>query len=154
MAKKINKRKTMKISAGVAIVWKGKVLVAHAKSASWFRTYTPPKGGIEVGETAMDAAVRETKEEVGIDVDETKLLDPFEIPYVDPKGKTYKKVILYPLVISKLSEIGLTKEKVPIGQLQLEEVDDARFMSPDEFEERVLPRYYKPLKDLIDRHTK
>jgi len=142
----------MKVSAGIAIVWKGKVLVAHASNASWFRTYTPPKGGVEAGELPIDAAIRETEEEVGIKVRSSDLLDPFEVLYINPKGKVYKKVILFPLIIKSLSEIGLSSEKVPLGQLQLEEVDDARFMLPDEFKERVLPRYYEPLKELISKH--
>lgn len=143
----------MKVSAGVAIIYKNKMLLAHPKSASWYRTYTPPKGGIEPGESDIDAAVRETKEEVGISVNKADLKAPIEVFYNNPKGVTYKKVILFPLVIKKVSEIGLKEEKVPLSQLQLEEVDDARFMSPDEFKERVLPRYYEPLKALIEKYT-
>ena len=143
----------MKVSAGVAIIYKNKILLAHPKSASWYRTYTPPKGGIEPGETDMDAAVRETKEEVGISVKKTDLKAPIEVLYNNPKGTTYKKVILFPLVIRKVSDVGLKEEKVPLAQLQLEEVDDARFMSPEEFKERVLPRYYEPLKDLLQKYS-
>lgn len=143
----------MKVSAGVAIIYKNKMLLAHPKSASWYRTYTPPKGGIEPGESDIDAAIRETKEEVGISVEKSKLKAPIEVFYKNPKGDVYKKVILFPLVISKFSEIGIKDEKVPLSQLQLEEVDDARFMSPDEFKERVLPRYYEPLNDLIQKYS-
>lgn len=143
----------MKESAGVAIIWKGKILIAHPKSASWYRTYTPPKGGMEKEETLIDAAIRETKEEVGIQVKKKDLLAPIEIPYNNQKGVTYKMVTLFPMLIKQLSEIDLKSEKVPLSQLQLEEVDDARFMSPEEFKERVLPRYYEPLKQLIEKYT-
>lgn len=143
----------MKESAGVAIIWKGKILIAHPKGASWYRTYTPPKGGMEKGEALIDAAIRETKEEVGIQVKKKDLLDPIEIPYNNQKGVTYKMVTLFPMLIKQLSEINLKSEKVPLSQLQLEEVDDARFMSPEEFKERVLPRYYEPLKQLIEKYS-
>jgi ADP-ribose pyrophosphatase YjhB (NUDIX family) len=144
----------MKVSSGIAVIWKNKVLVAHSKNASWFKTYTPPKGGIEEGEEAIDAAVREFKEEVGIAVEKSLLTTPpVEVPYVNPKGGVYKKVILFPLYIRKLSEIGLKTEKVPLSQLQLEEVDDAKFMTVEEFKERVLPRYHEPLKELIEKKS-
>lgn len=140
----------MKVSAGIAILWQDKILLAHAKSSPWYRSYTPPKGGVEEGEEDIDAAVREFKEEVGITVDKKDLKSPIVVPYIDKGGKTYKKVILFPLRIEELSEIGLKEEKVPLSQLQLEEIDEARFMDSKEFETKVLPRYYEPLKKLIE----
>ena len=77
-----------------------------------------------------------------------------KIVYTNPKGATYKTVTLFPLIIKKLSEIGLKSETVPLGQLQLEEVDDARFMSIDELQKRAMPRYFEPLKKLVEKHSK
>jgi len=143
----------MKISAGVAIVWKDKVLVVHPKSGSWYNSYAPPKGGIEVGEESIEAAVRETKEEIGIKVKKSDLLDPFTVNYKNGNGEIYKKVILYPLVIKKLSQIGLKSEKVPLEQLQLSEVDDARFMSLTEMKGRILPRYQEHMEELLKKYS-
>ena len=143
----------MKVSAGIAIIYDGKILIAHPSRASWFRTYTPPKGGIEIDEESVDTAIRETFEDIGIRVKKKDLKDPVKVPYLSPKKKIYKSVILYPLVISSLQEIGLKTEKVPISQLQLDEVDDARFMTPEEFKERVLPRYYEPLRELVKKYS-
>jgi ADP-ribose pyrophosphatase YjhB (NUDIX family) len=140
----------MKTSAGIAVLYEDKILLAHAKSSPWYRSYTPPKGGVEEGETHIAAAVREFKEEVGIQVDKNRLLAPIEVPYIDKHGKTYKLVILFPLRIESLEEIGLKTEKVPLSQLQLEEIDEARFMDEAEFKTKVLPRYYEPLKKLIE----
>jgi len=144
----------MKQSAGVAVIWKGKTLVVHPTNASWFRTYTSPKGGIESGEKPIDAAIRETFEEIGIRVNASDLKEePIEIFYKDKKGKTYKKVILFPLIIVKLSDIGMKTDCIDRSHLQQDEVDDARFMTPEEFKDRVLPRYYEPLKELVTKYS-
>ena len=141
----------MKVSAGIALLWEDRILLAHAKNAPWFRSYTPPKGGVEEGEELIDAAVREFYEEVGISVEKSKLQEPIEVPYIDNKGKTYKRVILFPYRIESVNEVGLEDDKVPSHQLQVEEVDEARFMDAEEFKTKVLPRYYEPLKNLLEK---
>lgn len=143
----------MKESAGVVIIWKNKVLVAHPSNASWFKTYSPPKGGIEKGESHADAAVRETYEEIGIQINKNDLLSPIEVDYINQKGITYKKVTIFPIRIKDLSDIKLKTEKVPLAQLQIEEVDDARFMTVEELSVRVMPRFFEPLKKLIEKFT-
>jgi ADP-ribose pyrophosphatase YjhB (NUDIX family) len=143
----------MKTSAGIAILWRNKVLLAHATNASWFKTYGPPKGMMDPGEDANDTACREVYEEVGIQFRKEQLLAPVEVPYYDKNGRLMKTVILFPVKIKDLSEIGLSSEKVPLLQLQLSEVDDARFMAEDEFEARVMPRFHEPLKKLIAKYA-
>ena len=58
----------VKTSAGLAIIWENKVLLAHTTGRNFKSGYGIPKGGIEKGETPIDAAVREVYEEVGIKV--------------------------------------------------------------------------------------
>lgn len=60
-------------SSRVIIIREGKVLVFHRKRYSrmtgeWIEYYSIPGGGIDKGETAEAAAVRELKEEMGIDI--------------------------------------------------------------------------------------
>jgi len=50
----------------------GKILLT--KSHKWFNKYTLPGGHIEVGETMKEAAAREVKEEVGLDVEVAEML--------------------------------------------------------------------------------
>lgn len=50
----------------------GKILLA--KSPKWFDKYVLPGGHIELGETYEDAVIRETKEEVGLNVRVKRLL--------------------------------------------------------------------------------
>ena len=61
--------------AAAAVIWNGRIIMTHKTSSIW----TLPGGGIESGETREEAAVRETKEEAGIDVEVVRLL--FRRPY-------------------------------------------------------------------------
>lgn len=131
----------LKTSAGILIVHKHKALLAHSTNSPWWRSYTPPKGGIEKGETPEEAASREVFEEVGILIDQSKLKEKVEVEYRDPRGKLYKVVHLFVHRVESLEEIGLKDEHVPFSQLQREEIDEARFMNAEEIEKKVLPRY-------------
>lgn len=135
----------MKISAGVIVVFNNKILMAHATKASWFHTYTPPKGGVEEGENLSQAACREFMEEVGIKVNPAKFEEKIEVVYKDKQGHSYKTVYLFVYRINSLSEIGLSSEKVPSKQLQLEEVDEAIFMGEKTLRDKCLPRYLEIL---------
>ena len=60
-------------TVGALIVNKeGRILLT--KSHKWFDKYTLPGGHIEVGETMKEAAAREVKEEVGLDVEVAEML--------------------------------------------------------------------------------
>jgi ADP-ribose pyrophosphatase YjhB (NUDIX family) len=49
----------MEKSAGIAIIYDGKILMSHATRSPWFRSWMPPKGKLEEGETKKEAAIRE-----------------------------------------------------------------------------------------------
>ena len=74
----------MEISAGILVVQQNRILLAHPTNAPWYGTYTIPKGKIEVNENPLQAAIRETYEEVGI-----------RINYDDIKNKNKPYVIEY-----------------------------------------------------------
>ena len=131
----------LKTSAGILIICDGKALLAHSTNSPWWRSYTPPKGGIEKGETFEEAASREVEEEVGIRIDPSVLKERIEVEYRNLKGAKYKIVHLFIHRIKSYEEIGLNDEYVPFSQLQREEVDEARFMSREEIEKKILPRY-------------
>ncbi len=132
----------MKSSAGIIIKYKDKILLCHPSDKSWTNTFTPPKGGINIGETEKQAAIRETLEEVGISVSPDQLnKEPILIEYTSDKQKIYKKVYLFSLEITELSQIGLKDEVVPTKQLQAEEIDWAGFMTKEEATEKLFWRY-------------
>ena len=119
-----------KNAAGVAIVWQDSVLLVHPTNASWKkRTLGIPKGGIEEGEDPLHAAIRELKEETGIDVI-PDLLDTEPLVANDyGQNRDLKwQLVYFVMRIEDPSQIGLDGTRVPSAQLQTEEVDWAGFV--------------------------
>jgi len=71
------------LEKGITIV--SQLLLEHPTGSKWYGTYSIPKGHIEEGEDRLTAAIRETKEEVGLEfnIDEIKLKDEGYINYID-----------------------------------------------------------------------
>ena len=127
-----------KKSAGLAIIYDNKILLAHTTSRGWFGSYSIPKGGIDKSESKLDAAIRETKEEVGITIPKN-LIDKTEHTFTVSTKKYGNKIVYYYVVqISNLSQIGLKDLKVPKKQLQLEEIDWAGFLDYREATKRIM----------------
>ena len=74
-------------SAGIAITYQGKILLGHTTGRKAYHSYGISKGGIEEGESILDAAIRETEEEFGIKVPK-KLI-----------GKKKEKLFQYELIV-------------------------------------------------------
>ena len=88
---------SLKESAGLLIIQDNKILLGHPTSHSWYGSYSIPKGEIEPDESKIEAAIRETYEEVGLLFD-IKDVNPTEycIDYIDQKtNKLYKKVYYF-----------------------------------------------------------
>ena len=142
----------MEKSAGIAIIYRGQILMAHATRSAWFGSWMPPKGKIESGETEEEAACREVEEECGISIDPGMLGRRHVVQYTKgPGGKMYKEVYIFECRIGSLDEVGipnLIKGEIPKYMLQEEEVSEARFMGYEECKKRCLPRYL-PMVDEI-----
>jgi len=59
------------IAVNVAVIKNGKILLTQRED---FETWILPGGGVDEGESVAQAAIRETKEETGLDVELTKLV--------------------------------------------------------------------------------
>jgi len=134
----------MEISAGLLIVQQNKILLCHPTNAPWYGTYTIPKGKVEEDETFVEAAIRETYEEVGIKIDIKdikKKKKPNVIEYTNEKGKVYKT--LYYFVVEPKMDIIVSQNK-----LQKKEVDWAGFVDKDEALSRIFWRFEEMIKNI------
>ena len=59
------------LAVNVAVIHENKILLTQRDD---FETWILPSGGVEDGESIAQAAIRETKEETGIDVELTSLV--------------------------------------------------------------------------------
>lgn len=76
-------------SCGCIIIESGKVLLIQQMEGHWGF----PKGHVEIGETEIETAIREIKEETNLDV-EINANKRYTMEYVTDKG-TYKQVVLF-----------------------------------------------------------
>ena len=128
--------------SGLVIIQDNKILLAHPTGASWWKSYSIPKGHVDPGESILDAAKRETLEEVGIESNSLDIKankDPKFVDYTDKKGKIYKRV--YYFIAIPIKEIRKNDFK-----LQKKEVDWAGFMKKEEASKRIHPRFKSLLK--------
>ena len=136
----LNEQKKLNLTAGFVIIYKNKILLEHPTGAKWHGTYSIPKGRVEEGEDFLQAAKRETQEEIGFKVDPNDIVSgPHFIDYTDKKGKVYKRVYYYVVQLDKPP----SKFK-----LQKEEVDWAGFLDKKEAKKRILWRLKEVLKYL------
>jgi len=140
----LEQKNKLQLSAGLAIIQNGSILLGHPKGQKWYGTYSIPKGHVEEGEDLLEAAIRETREEVGITIDIEDVIsrEPNFIDYKDAKGNLYKRVYYF-----------LVNPKVPIKQSAINpdkaEIDWAGFILKDAAENRIFWRL-KPVLDHIE----
>lgn len=128
-------------SAGLLILYNNTILLEHPTGQPWFGSYSIPKGHIEKGETIMDAAIRETYEEVGLNFNKEDIeSNTLEfISYENKEGDIYKRVYFYRIELSKEIKIDKTK-------LDKKETDWAGFLTKSEAEKRIFWRFKPMLK--------
>lgn len=142
----------MKKSAGLAIVYNGMILLGHTTGRGWYGSYSIPKGGIEKDETHIDAAIRETFEEIGVKVPK-KLINPTEHTFVvTSRNKDHNKIVYYFIVeIEDLNQIGLTDIKISKSKLQVDEIDWAGFLTYNEAIKRIMKSQISLINNLVNR---
>lgn len=141
-------------SSGLAIVYKGKLLLGHPTGHKE-GCLSIPKGRINKGETKIEAAIRETFEEVGVKVpldligeEGDKIVYKKSKNGVRNAGKTHKIVYWFKVEIQDLSQIGLSFEKIEKSKLQLREIDWAAFIPSEEIESKIFWRFIPIAKEL------
>ena len=108
----LNKEK----SCGCIIIEKDKVLLIQKTKGHWGF----PKGHVEIGETEIETAIREVKEETNLDVkiNENKR---YTMEYITDKG-TLKQVVLF--IAKKINE-NEKYQKSEIKSMKWMKFDDA-----------------------------
>ncbi len=76
------------LTVDTVIIYQGKLVFIKRKNPPFQDHFALPGGFVEVGETVEAAAVREAKEETGLDVRLLKLLGVYSDPSRDPRGHT------------------------------------------------------------------
>jgi len=108
--------------SGILFVYKGKVLLCSAAKDP--KEWSIPKGRVDPGESVLDAAIRETKEEVGIKVSPKNLIYGGSFEYIS-SGDEFKEFHYFIYKVKKLKDIGLKEEY--IKKLRSNEIEEARF---------------------------
>ena len=102
-------------SAGLAIIYDKKILLLQPSERKFGKSYGLPKGKLEDGETNLEAAIRETQEECGVNVP-INMIDRKEHYYsfISRQHKLKKTVTYFIVKVDNLSQIGLNSIIIPI----------------------------------------
>ena len=112
----------LKVGAGVIIEQDGKLLLAQRAHDPWNGDWNIPAGYVEVDEQPYQAAVREAKEELGVDVAIKKLLGVYQFDD-DPRGNGL-------LVLYRAGIVG--------GEVRFNfETQDMRYFGPEEIPDNL-----------------
>lgn len=115
------------LSSGLVVIQNHKILLVHPTSASWWGTYSIPKGIVEPGESPWEAALRECEEETGIKLSKNETMGcNGQIHYPNSK-----RSVLYFL--------AYLKRPVKIQISTQDEVNWAGFLTAEQAEKRILP---------------
>jgi len=112
------------VGVGAIILRKGEILLEQRGNEPALGQWTIPGGVVEVGESLENAVRRETKEETGLDVKETSLVDVVDQVHLDKQGRIeYHYVIIDYVVTVKPGEPKPASDAkdlkwVPIGEVE------------------------------------
>ena len=92
-------------------------------------TWELPAGGLEIGETAEEGALRELKEETGVLIDDKNRLKPMNTLIISPT-----RMPMFPSLFS----INITKEEFELRQSHDNEIEEVGLFSFDEIRQMIL----------------
>lgn len=121
------------IAVNVAVIHEGKILLTNRDD---FQVWCLPSGGVEEGESLAEAAIREIKEETGVDVELTRLVGVYSCL----GGLPDVHVVLYE---AKPTRGELTR--------QPGETIDVRYFAFDEFPNQMAFAHKQRIADVINR---
>jgi 8-oxo-dGTP pyrophosphatase MutT (NUDIX family) len=139
-----------RLAAGIVIIWNNRILLIHPTNSSWKKsTCGIPKGKLEYGEDSLDGALRELEEETGIILASSQVNpEQHKVDFYNRKNEVDGHLVYFICEIADLSEIGLSSDRLPKNQLQLEEVDWGKFVTAEE----AYPIITRNQMIILDRH--
>jgi ADP-ribose pyrophosphatase YjhB (NUDIX family) len=84
------------VGASIAVIRDDRVLLAARANAPMRGVWTLPGGLVEAGETLAEAALRELREEVGLEARVVGVLSPTEIIDRDAEGRARHHYVVHP----------------------------------------------------------
>ena len=118
------------VAVGTIVVRDGCVLLARRGKEPSYGLWSLPGGAVDLGEGLKNAAARETREECGIEIDITDVLEVVERMVRDPDGR----VQFHYVIVDYLAR-WTSGELVPSS-----EVLEARWVPPEDFPQYEMTR--------------
>jgi len=110
------------IAVSAAVFRNGRLLIVRRAQRPAAGLYTLPGGVVELGETLAEAAVREVREETGLEIDPLGLVGHREVIARDASGRVERHFVILPFAARWLA-----------GEITLnEELAEARWLLPSE----------------------
>lgn len=94
----MTKYKNPALTVDTIIIKDNKVILIKRLNNPFKDHWAIPGGFVEYGEKVEDAAVREAKEETGLDIELTKLVGVYSDPDRDPRGHTVTVAFLSKII--------------------------------------------------------
>ena len=108
------------LAVSAAIIRDGKVLVVRRARNPALGIYTLPGGGVETGETLMQAVTREVREETALEIEPVALAGHREAIVRDAQGRVERHFVILCFAARWRSGEAVLNE----------ELDDARWLEP------------------------
>jgi mutator protein MutT len=113
------------VGVGVVIIRDGKILLERRKNEPGRGQWSIPGGLVELGESAKETAVREVKEETGLEVESPTLIDVVDNVTQDINGEVkYHFVILDYFAKLKRGELKAMSDAAELRWVQLNSVEN------------------------------
>lgn len=111
------------VGVGAIILREGKILLEKRGNEPAKGQWTIPGGVMEVGESLEEAVARETKEETGLEVQSTSLIDVVDQVHLDKEGKIEYHYVIIDYVVKAAGEPKAGSDADQLKWVPLEEVE-------------------------------
>ena len=110
-------------SCGGVVIFRGKILVLYKNYRNKYEGWVLPKGTVEAGEEFKETALREVKEETGLDI---QLEDGFRqaVEYF-PKPNVKKQVVYF---LGQAQSLEIKRQKEEISRITWTDIHKAYHM--------------------------